>query len=45
MAPSEVLGVKRIDLEIFAAPRFFPYDARLGGYALLVKERTSAYTT
>lgn len=38
MASSEVLGVKRMDLEISAAPRFFPYDARLGGYTLLVTE-------
>lgn len=38
MAPSGVLGVRRIDLEISAAPRFFPYDVRLGEYALLVTE-------
>ena len=45
MVPSRVLDAKRIDLEISAAPRSFPYDVRLGGYALLVKECTSAYTT
>lgn len=38
MASSGVLDVKRIDLETSAAPRFFPYDVRLGEYALLVKE-------
>lgn len=35
MASSGVLDVKRIDLETSAAPRFFPYDVRLGEYALL----------
>ena len=38
MAPSGVLDERRIDLETPAAQRSFPYDARLGGYALLVKE-------
>ena len=38
MVPSGVFDVKRIDLEISAVPRSFPYDVRLGGYALLVKE-------
>lgn len=38
MVPCWVLDAKRIDLEISAVPRSFPYDVRLGGYALLVKE-------
>ena len=38
MAPSGVLDERRIDLEIPAAHRSFPYDAKLGEYALLVKE-------
>ena len=38
MAPSGVLDEKRIDLEIPAAYHSFPYDVRLGEYALLVKE-------
>ena len=38
MTPSMDLDVRRMDLEISAAPRSFPYDARLGEYALLVKE-------
>ena len=38
MVPSGVIGAKRIDLEISAVPRSSPYDVRLGGYALLVKE-------
>lgn len=33
MASSGVLDVKRIDLETSAAPRFFPYDVRLGEYS------------
>ena len=37
MLPSGVLDVMRIDLEASAAPRFFPYDVRLGEYALLAK--------
>ena len=37
MASSGVLDVKRIDLETSAAPRFFPYDVRLGECALLAK--------
>lgn len=41
MAPSGVLDVKRIDLELSAVPRSFPYDVRLGEYALLVKEGSS----
>lgn len=38
MVPSGVLDAKRVDLEISAVPRSFPYDVRLGGYALLVTE-------
>ena len=38
MASSGVLDVKRIDLETSAANRTFAYDARLGEFALLVKE-------
>ena len=38
MGPSGMLDVKRIYLEIYAAHRSFPYDVRLGEYALLVKE-------
>lgn len=38
MAPSGVLDERRIDLETPVAHRSFPYDARLGEYALLVKE-------
>ena len=41
MAPSGVLDVKRIDLELSAAPRSFPYDVRLGEYTLLIKEGSS----
>lgn len=45
MASSGVIDAKLMDLKISAIPRSFPYDVRLGGYALLVKECTSAYTT
>ena len=38
MAPSGMLEEKRIGLEIPAARRSFPYDVRLGEFALLVKE-------
>lgn len=34
-APSGVLDVKRIALEASAAHHSFPYDVRLGEYALL----------
>lgn len=33
-----MLDAKRIYLEISTAHRSFPYDVRLGEYALLVKE-------
>lgn len=38
MVPSRVLYAKWIDLKASAAPCSFPYDVRLGEYALLVKE-------
>lgn len=38
MVHSGVFDVKRIDLEISAARRSFPYDVKLGKYALSVKE-------
>ena len=38
IAPSEVLDVKRIDVEASAKLCSSPYDVRLGEYALLAKE-------